>query len=253
MESSNFFLNGLGYITLIIVSGIALLTCFVFFIVRLSQDHKHKWNWLIAVAVSVIVLCISIYLFVVKVVDTVKNIGTAVEQKMEESFEELNKLDSSYKYAMFDSNEMVRKLRDFEQFNNISNTPKEFYVYYGFKDYHRLPLTYPFSLHSSDILETATLYNEENVTEFNVNDNGEVETGRPGVSEFAFDNSAFIGKNKDEKGKDYYWVFSLNNPKLDFITNIQTSKEAFKIARKEYNYRGYDTLISLMDYNGLFK
>jgi hypothetical protein len=253
MQDSSIFFHALAYIAFIILSGVGFLICFIFFVIRLSQGHKHKWNWLIAGVIALLTLLFSIFLFVSKVVNTVKDLGQHVEQKFEESMEDLQKLDSSYKYDDLNTNETLKKLKEFEAMNNETNAPKEFYVYYGFADYHRMPLTYPYSLHSVDVLETATLFDEKNVVEFNVNDNGEIETGRPGVTEFAFDNSAFIGKGKDEKGKDYYWIFSLNNPKLDFITNIQTTKEAFKTARKEYGYRGYDTLISVLEYHKFFK
>lgn len=252
-EESNIFLHALGYIAFIILSGVGFLVCFILFVVRVSQGHRSRWNWLIAGILSLLVFIFSIFLFVNKVVTTVKNIGNTVEQKLEESMDELQKLDSSYQYNKLNTNEMVKKLKEFESLNNETSAPKEFYVYYGFADYHRMPLTYPYSLHSVDVLETASLFDESKVTEFNVNDNGEVETGRPGLIEFAFDNSAFIGKNKDEKGKYYYWVFSLNNPETDFVTNIQTQKEAFKTARKEYGYRGYDTLINVLEYHKLFK
>lgn len=253
MQDSSVFLHAIGYIAFIILSGVGFLVCFVLFVVRIAQGHQSRWKWFIAGILTLLLFIFSIFLFVNKVVTTVKNIGNTVEQKLEESMDELQKLDSSYKYSDLNTNETLKKLKEFELMNNITTAPKEFYVYYGFADYYRMPLTYPYSLHCNDVLEKASLYDESKVVEFNINDNGELETGRPGVIEFAFDNSAFIGKNEDEKGKYYYWVYSLNNPEIDFITNIQTQKEAFKTARKEYGYRGYDTLISVLKYHELFK
>lgn len=245
------FFNALGYIGLVIFSGIALLTCFVLFVVRVSQDHKHKWNWLAAVIVSLIVLLFSIYLFTLKVVNTVKHIGQTVENKIEESMDQISKLDSSYKYVMLDSCETVIKLKEFEHINGISSAPKEFYVYYGFNDYYRMPLTYPFSIHCTNVLETGTLFDEKNVVDFNVNDNGEIDCGLDNIEAFAFDNNVLISKIRNTSGKTkvIYYVYEFSTKKK---TECNLEKEAFKVARKQFNYRGYDTLITVFNYNHLF-
>ena len=147
MQDSSIFFHALAYIAFIILSGVGFLICFIFFVIRLSQGHKHKWNWLIAGVIALLTLLFSIFLFVSKVVNTVKDLGQHVEQKFEESMDELQKLDSSYKYDDLNTNETLKKLKEFEAMNNETNAPKEFYVYYGFADYHRMPLTYPYSLH----------------------------------------------------------------------------------------------------------
>lgn len=251
MQDSSVFFHALAYIAFIIVSGIGFLICFVFFVVRISQGHKHRWNWLIAGVIALLILLFSIFLFVHKVVNTVKDLGHHVEKQFEESMDELQKLDSSYKYNDLNTNETIKKLKEFETMNSETGVPKEFYVYYGFADYYRMPLTYPFSLHCTDVLETATLYNEEKVTEFNINDNGEVETDITGIEEFAFDNSALIAKVKagGDKG-EMFNVYSFTGFKMAAFT---TAKEAFKTARKDFGYRGYDTLINVLEYNKLFK
>jgi hypothetical protein len=219
-------------------------------VIRISQGHAHRWNWLIAGILTLLLFLFSIFLFVNKVVNTVKNIGNNIEQKFEESMEDLQKLDSSNDYTKLNTNEMVKKLKEFEALNNETNVPKEFYVYYGFGSYYRMPLTYPFSLHCADVLETATLYNEEEVKEFNVNDNGEQEIGLSEITEIAFDNSALIVKTKSKLNP--FSVFSFHNG-VSKISQHSSKADAFKTARKEYGYRGYDTLINVLDYNNLFK
>lgn len=245
------FFNALTYVAFIIFSGIALLTCLVLFIVKIAQNHKHRWNWLAAVIVSLLAFLFSIFLFTRKVVNTVKDLGQTIENKFEESIEELKLLDSSYKYVMLDSCDMVKKLKEFEHINGAVNAPKEFYVYYGFNDYHRMPLVYPFSLHSTDVLETGSLYNEKNVSEFNVNDNGEVDCGLENIRAFALDQNVLISINSSSltNTKESYYVYEFSSGKK---TACKTIIEAFKVARKQFNYRGYDTLITVLEYNKLF-
>ncbi len=249
MESSHIFLNAMTYVAFIILSGLSLLICLILFIIRLSQDHKQKWNWLIASVLSVFALLFSVYLFTRKVVITVKEIGKNVEQKLEESVQELQKHDTSYHYAKILSNDMIKKLKEFEHINAHHKAPDEFYVYFGYIDYYRMPLTFPYSLHCNDVLETAELFDERNVSAFNSNDNGEIQTGIAGVKKFAFDNSAFVGLTKLESGKESYIIYSFNDSKQK---SFPTLKEALKAARNEFNYRGYDTLISINNYYSLF-
>lgn len=251
MLDSSIFFHALAYIAFIALSGVGFLVCFIFFVIRMSQGHAHRWNWLFAGIGTLVLLLFSIFLFVSKVVNTVKDIGNHVEKKFEESMEDLQKMDSSYNYTKFNTNEMVKKLKEFEVMNHETNVPKKFYVYYGFSDYYRMPITYPYSMHCTDVLETATLYNEENVSEFNVNDNGEVETELSNIKEFAFDNSALIAKIGASGNKqEMFNVYSLTSSKMAAFTSL---KEAFKTARKEFGYRGYDTLINVLDYHKLFQ
>lgn len=249
MENSHLFLNAMTYVAFIILSGLSLLICLILFIIRVSQDHKQKWNWLIAAVISVLTLLFSVYLLTRKVVSTVKNIGESVEQKFEESIEELKKQDSSYNYTLLQTNTTIKQLKEFEQFNNDSNAPNEFYVYFGYLDYYRMPITYPFSIHCNDILETGALYNEKNVVDFNVNDNGEINSGLENITAFAFDNAVLISKHQNPKNKSVFYVYEFSSNKKTECTSL---KEAFKIARKQYNYRGYDTLITIRDYYQLF-
>lgn len=242
------FFNALGYFAFIILSGLALITCLILFIIRISQNHKQMWNWLAGAVVAVLLLLLSVYLFTRKVIHTVKQIGNSVEQTIVTSVEEIKKQDSSYKYKMLDQNEMVKKLKEFERLNG-SNGPDEFYVYYGYLDYYRMPLAYPYSIHCTDILETGSLFNEEKVTEFNVNDNGEVNCDVENINAFAFDNNVLIaGKGTSSKNSEWL-IYEFSTGKKTECTALM---EAIKIARKEYHYRGYDTLITIQQYQCLF-
>ncbi len=251
MEDTNIFFHALAYIAFIVLSGIAFLISFIFFVIRVSQGHQHRWSWLAAAIITLLIMLFSIFLFVNKVMHTVKDLGNHVEKKFEESMEDLQKADTSYQYTKLNTNETVKKLKEFEVMNAETTAPKEFYVYYGFNDYYRMPLAYPFSLHSTDVLESATLFNEKNVSEFNINDNGEEDCGVNGISEFAFDHSVIVAKIKEGQGKkEAYQVYSFIEKKLAVRNSL---KEAFQTARKEFNYRGYDTLINVLEYNKLFK
>lgn len=248
MEQSHMFFNAIGYAALIILSGLALLICLTLFIIRISQDHPQKWNWLAGAVVSVLCLIFSVYLFTSKVVSTVKNLSNQVEHKLEEKIEEMKIQDSSYHYSSLQTNETVKLLKDFEHINNLQS-PDEFYVYYGYLNYYRMPLSYPYSIHCSDALETGELFNEKNVNEFNSNDNGEISCNISGIKSFAFDNNILISEMYVGKSKPEFIIYQFSTEKQSIQKNL---KDALKVARKQFNYRGYDTLITIREYYSLF-
>jgi hypothetical protein len=239
-------LKGLLLIILIILSGVSVLVSFIFFVMRLATDHPKKWHWLIAVAISIVVMIGSIMIFVGKVVNKAAEFGHTMEQKFEKAVEESavnSKRDFHYELLDSNRNEIITKLKEFEKNNENENVPDEFYAYLGFMDYYRMPLTYPYSLHCSDVLETGSLFNEANVTEFNKSDNGEVDCKVNFISAFAFDNKLLVAKQKFQDGDKYLIYDFIKGEELSF----NSQKEAFAKAKK-LEYKGPDTLITVLQY-----
>jgi hypothetical protein len=239
-------LKGLLFVILIILSGVSVLVSFIFFVMRLAQDHPKKWNWLIAVAVSIVIMIGSIMIFVGKVVNKATEFGQTMEQKFEKAVEEsaLNsKQDFHYELLDSNRNETITLLKEFEKINGKENVPDEFYAYLGFMDYYRMPLTYPYSLHCSDVLETASLFNEKNVSEFNKSENGEVDCKINFITAFAFDNKMLVAKQKFQDGDKYVLYDFTSGEQLSF----GSQKEAFSKAKK-LEYRGPDTLVTVLQY-----
>jgi hypothetical protein len=241
------FLKGFLFIVLIILSGIFLLVSAIFFIIRLANDHPKKWNWLAAVLIALVIFVSSIFLFVRKVVNKAKEVGQNFEKQIQESFAQLD-TTSSFRYSLLDSNSTVKILRSFESKNNSEKVPDEFYTYLGFRDYYRMPLRYPFSLHCIDVLETASLFNEKYVVNYDVSDNGEIDCQVNDITGFAFDKKILIAKQTSDS-KEKYIIYEFATDKQSFF---HSQEEAFKTAKNNFKYSGADTLISVMNYHLLF-
>ena len=247
------FLKGTLLVVLIILSAIFLLISFIFLVIRLADNHPKKWNWLIAVIVSLLILVGSVFFFVRKVMNKVSEVGENIGKQFEQSMGNLQNQSNDYHYELLDSanqNSTLAKIKSFE--TDSIKAPKEFYVYFGFNDYYRMPLTYPYALHCTDILEKGYLVNEKNVTEFNVSDNGEIECDFKNITSLAFDNKILIAKQmediKDNTNVKYivYDFYSQNK------TECGSEKDAFIKARKQFNYNGPDTMVSVLRYYRLF-
>lgn len=244
-------IKGLFFIIVIVLSGISLILCGIFFIIRLSENHPKKWNWLYALLFSLALLVGSIFLFVRKVVMKVSQATETFVQQIEESAQAMDSL-SDMNYALLDSanmNAVIKQLKIYEDKNK--NVPPEFYVYNGFRDYYRMPLPYPYALHCIDVLETASLFNEKDVTEFNSSDNGEIDCNVNGITAFSFDENLLVAKQqKNGSDPERFIVYRFGD---GGISGFRTLKEALSAAKKEFSYHGPDTLATVLQYHDLFK
>ncbi len=245
--------KGILFIILIALSGILLLVSLIFLIIRLSENHPKKWNWLYTALIALAILVGSIFLFVRKVANTAKVYSENIGKQMEESFRNMeDSLSSDFHYKLIDSahyNPIIKQLKGYEEKNNSEKAPDEFYVYLGFQEYYRMPITFPFSLHCIDVLETASLFNEKYVVEYNISDNGEIDAHLNDITAFAFDNSILIAKQNTDK-KEKFIIYEFAN---DRTSEFNSLKEAFSVAKKQYSYSGADTLVKVIDYHRLFK
>lgn len=244
--------KSLLFVILIALSGILLLVSLIFLIIRLSENHPKKWNWLYTSLIAFAILVASIFFFVRKVVNTAKEFGETMSKQMEESFGAMDSLSSDFHYQLLDSSKMnttIKQLKVFEEKNESEKAPDDFYVYLGFRDYYRMPLTFPYSLHCIDVLETASLFNEKYVVDYNTSDNGEIDCHLNGITAFAFDNGILIAKQSTEDKTEKFIIYDFKTEKA---SDFGSQKEAFSIAKKKFNYSGADTLINVMDYHRLF-
>ncbi len=245
--------NGILLVMSIIFSGSLFLVGFILFVVKASDNSPKKWNWLIVAIISLAILIGSIFFFVRKVMNKVSEFGANIGQQFEKSVENLKNQNTDYHYNLLDSipnNPTLVKLKSFE--NDSASAPKEFYVYFGFQDYYRMPLKYPYALHCTDILEKASLYDEKNVSEFNISDNGETDCGLSEITEFAFNNKIIIAKQNQKQADKEIEKFIIYEFSSGNKTDCSSQKEAFTKAKKQFGYNGPDTMVSVLKYYRLF-
>jgi hypothetical protein len=245
-------LKGILYVLLIIFSGAFLIICMVMSAVKFTSNSKLALKWLGGLVVSLIVLVFAIFTLVKGVAGKAKEFGKDMVEMAEKKAAEMDSLNTAYtnsKDSILESRS-VAYLISLEPDSIKGRVPQQFYSYLGFKDYYRLPLRWPYSLHCMDSLGDGTLYDESAVQQFDVNDNGERSCDLHGIMTFAFNKNHLIGKQVkfQNKPKTVYFAFDLNTGKDKTFKNFE---DLMNYAKK----KGFDTsteLKSCKDYYNEF-
>lgn len=214
---------GLFYIGMMVLSGLVTLTCLILAIIKYSNSSKGAGWWLTGFIVGLIALFLSVALFTRSIINKTKEMVDNISSISDSDLDSLGAYLLGGDSALH--SEQIKNLMAMEQEEYKSNLPQAFYTYLGFKDYYRLPLRYPFSLHCMDSLGNAELFNEEHVQEFDVNDNGEISCDVKGITEFQFNSDYLIGRTCEWNGKKSTSKFFAFN----FVTK---DKKEFKSLRE---------------------
>jgi hypothetical protein len=245
-------LKGLLLIISIVVFGILTILTVIFSIISFANSKKSKFIWLGGFAFSMIALISSVFFLVSGIAQKANSFGNNLENALNAANKNvLNQIDTSeFKtYAIADSvnSEQIEYLISIESQTHKGEVPKQFYHYLGFKDYYRLPLKYPFSLHCIDSLDNASLFNEIKVARFDENDNGEKDCAVNNISEFVFDENMLIAKRKfqeDNKEKTTYIIYHFEQGRLEEIESINK----FDLRVKNLKFQKILTFISCKEY-----
>lgn len=224
--------KGIILFILILFSGIFTLVALILAIVKLSGSRGGGIKWLIGFFIGLAALFTSIFIFTRAVVNKTQEFAQNLTKVATDQMGMLDSLNMGYQFnedSVLNSAQ-VNKLMQMEPEADRANIPSRFYTYLGFRDYYRLPLKYPFSLHCMDSLGNAELFDERNVVQFDVNNNGEVSTNVQNIQLFAFNDAAIIGaRNSMDNGKikTSHFYYDLANRKLIEFTS---KKDLMKIA-----------------------
>lgn len=238
-------LIGLG-----IICFMGTLLCLVFTIITFANNKQSKWGWLSGMFLCLIGLSVCVFLVVRKTVNKVKNFTHNTLEQFENYAKDIEHSADSLQYhkAIGPQVQLLKSYSD-----SASHIPEQFYTYFGFKDYYRFPLTYPYSIHCNYYKGNGELYNEANVVHFDENDNGETYIGPDNITRLTFDkNWLLIEQTKTSTRTDklitHYFLFDFVTEKQ---TEVHTEKDLFKLA-KEKGYTGSDSLMTIEAYDRLF-
>lgn len=243
-------LKGILYILLIIFSAVFLVVSLVMGAMKFTSNSKQALRWLGGFLASLAVMIFAIVMLVRGVVGKAKEFAGDMEEFGKEQFEKMDSLNNLYT----NSHDSVLKSRSVAYLISLEpdsmkgRVPEQFYSYLGFRDYFRLPLAWPYSLHCMDSLGDAMLYEESNVQQFDVNDNGERSCNVHGIMDFEFTKDHLIGRKViiEEKPKNIFFAYDLKN---------RTEKE-FKSFVELMNYastKGFDTKTQLKSCKEYYK
>ncbi|MCE3225580.1 MAG: hypothetical protein K0S32_131 [Bacteroidetes bacterium] len=206
------------------ITGLLTLVSVIFVIIGFANATKSKWTWLIVFLSSLIAMVVFLSLTVSAFVKKAKKFGDDFEQTVYKSYEKSAYND--YHFADSTNSKQLTLLRLLEPKDVKGSVPDQFYHYLGYLEYYRMPLRYPYSLHCNDYLENGTLYDESNVSNFNVNDNGEKECGVDYITEFTFDENILIAKARHatDLKKFSYIIYHFETGEKEEFTDLEQVK-----------------------------
>lgn len=240
-------LIGLGIICLI-----GTIVSLVFTVITFANNKSSKWGWLTGIFVCIIGLIVCVFTFVRKTVNKVEDFTHNSLEQFENYANDLEyKADSLQYYKA--NGPQVQLLKSYLPEQDTNTVPEQFYNYFGFQDYYRFPLRYPFSIHCNYYKDNGELFNESQVLHFDENDNGEMATGIDNITRLAFDkNWLLLEQSKTSTRTDklitHYFLFNFETQKQE---EVNTEKLLFKLA-KEKGYTGSGSLMTIEEYDRLF-
>ncbi len=247
------FIKAAIIIILAILCLVGVILSIIFTIISFANAKPQKYTWLIAFFVFLVGLITCIFLFVNKAVNKIKTATNEFENQFEES---ITNLSDSLKYSynndtLLETNEHIKKIRSYS--DNSTTIPNQFYTYFGFQNYYRFPLTYPYSLHSTGFKDDAELYNEKNVVRFDENDNGEIFTAIEHIDKIAFDKNYLlidqrINSSRSANAIHHYYLFNFTDESKQ---EVKSEKELMKLAKSK-GYTGSQHLMTIEEYSLLF-
>lgn len=212
-----------------------LLASAVMCIISLVNSKRSGWVWLGLLFVALLGMLLAFRMTFQKVTTTVNNFTETFNNSLVEVTDSLvSKLDS-LKTIIYqnNTNKQVIYLKKLSENLANSNTSDAFYGYYGFRDYYRYPLVYPYSLHCIDFIDDAALYDESNVTRFDENNNGELDCNFNGIKEFDFTKEYLVTRKLKDYNtrikKEYtYHIFNFRNKEVIQYNSLQEFKKGLK-------------------------
>lgn len=230
--------KGFILVIVIVLNAVFALISLIIGVVKYSSNTKGAGGWIVGCLLSIALLIGSVYYLARGVASKTKEFAENFEQMQIGDLNITDSLNTHYHYNedSITQSKQIIFLKEIELPADKGKVLEQFYTYMGFRDYYRLPLRYPYSLHCVDSLGLCELYNEADVIRFDVSDNGEVFTNLYGIDEFAFNPNCLLGiwvENKNKMLVKHFFAYEFDDKKL---IEFKTKKELLFFAKE----KGFD-------------
>jgi len=184
-----------------------------------------------------------------KIVNKTIDKSNELKESVVEGLAEVMTDDREYLVDSSRHNSQIELLKSYEPGTLSNKIPTSFYSYFGFRDWYRYPLIYPYSINCIDVADFGQIYDERNAVDITYDDKGVNQLQVYGITKFAFDKNYLIAKlssqfDTEERG---YVIFKFSSQEYEQFNNYS---ELMKKAN-EYGYEGSD-LITIKEYDKLF-
>jgi hypothetical protein len=137
----------------------------------------------------------------------------------------------------------VQLLKSYVPKETLESIDPEFYTYFGFRDWWRFPLVYPYSIHAVDSLDDGYLVDERPVTDYESDSTNDAVDLFDGIQTFTFDKNYLLA----DREKDFILFEFKTGKQSSFKTKQELINEA-----KRLQYAGDFKFMTLQEYDALF-
>jgi hypothetical protein len=236
-----YFTKTVLYLVAIGLAGIASLVFLGFAATKPKAKRfiSRKWSLML----GIVLLVFTIY--------TGVNLAGRTYQKIKKTYLTLKNFPELTESSNNnDTTNYVRTLKEYEPVKYKGKVPDSYYTYYGYRDWWRFPVVYPYSITCIDAMDYGTLTNDSGRTNF--------EEGNPAINatpqftKFTFDANCFAAEEYYSQGeKSPEKPFFIREFKNGTIIRFK-DEESLNKNLKERNFNGEKKMISIRKYSERF-
>jgi len=153
-------------------------------------------------------------------------------------------------------NPQIELLKSYVSGEALSKANPDYYAFFGFRDWWRFPLVYPYSIHTIDEVNYGCLYDERNITDYDdINNQVIIDMGICEITHLTLDKDYLL--LQVEEG-DRFGASQAVGPEF-IIFNFNTaekttfnSKDELLAEAKKLGFGGKLELMTLREYDNLF-
>lgn len=234
---------------LVVFFGIVSLASLVIYIVQ-KKNQSTKRIWLIIFIISFATSSVTGIYTLTKVVNKTIDKSNEFKESVIDSLAEVMNDDRTYLVDSSYSNSQIELLKSYELDSLPNKVPASFYTYFGFRDWYRYPLVYPYSMNCVDIRDFGQIYDESSAADITQDDQGVIQLPVYGITKFAFDNHYLIAEisSQFEKEKSAYIIFEFKSQQAKEFKTYSDLVEKVK----EIEFQGSHDLMTIKEYDALF-
>lgn len=244
--------KGIFLIIIILFSAILVLIGLIFFITNWANETK-RYTWISIFILAIFSTYFSSTYLAKKISQKAEQAVESVEKGLHTIVEDarITEVDNRIYPDSLSSENQINYLKSLTPNSLRDEIPDSYYYHFGFRDWYRYPLVYPYSLSSTDGVNYASLSDERNVIDISESNDGEIGLGINGITALSFDQRLLLVKTEDFYSSNAIPSYSLFHFDSQEIEQFNDLKSLIKRANN-LKFNGSDTLMSMEDYSHLF-
>lgn len=252
-----FVLKGILLFIAIILLAVFTVIALLLFLTK-SRKQKGKTVWMTIFIVSIMVtIVVAVYTFrkvSEKTADLTNKFIDKSNEFISQGFESAWLDNRNY---LLDSNNIhpqTQKLIDYVPDSVQDTVNTQFFTYFGFRNWFRFPLTYPYAIYCIDTRDYGKLADDSRVIDFNTGTDDVEYLNIQNITKFNYDKNYLLAKlsghtrRDTDISADTYLLFNFNTREEQRFETLQQLMEN----AQESGFSGDTALMTIKEYDVMF-